>query len=291
MSIKHITVEQLEHAIADSFSFKTVAEKFGIFNSGSNLTRLRKKAEKYNIDFSHFTGQLWSKGKTLLEDDRIKTSFNVDDGVFCENSKVPPSTIKKLIIKKNLLPYVCAICGQEPVWNGKELRLQMDHINGIRNDHRLENLRILCPHCHTQTETFGGKNQKKNKLTIDKVKKAVENSYTVAEAINHLGINNVNRDKIIRIILENDYKLKEKTKEKKYCLCCNNEILTRASKYCSPECSQGNKINSLPENWVHGTTNTYEYRKCRCDLCRAANTESKRKDRLKARQENKEVVE
>jgi hypothetical protein len=291
MSIKHITVEELKNAIASCSSFKGVAEKFGLFNSGSNLTRLKEKAEKHNIDFSHFTGQLWSKGKTKIEDKRIKASFSDTNEVFCENSKVPPSTIKELILKKNLVPYVCAICGQEPMWNGRELKLQMDHINGIRNDHRLENLRILCPHCHTQTETYGGKNQKKNKLSIEKVKEAIENTYTVAEAINYLGINNVNRDKIVRIMIENGYKLKKKVKEKKYCLCCNNEIQTRAKKYCSTECSQNNKINSLPENWVHGTTNTYEYRKCRCDLCRAANTESKRKDRLKARQENKEVVE
>jgi hypothetical protein len=54
--------------------------------------------------------------------------------------------------------YYCWECGQLPEWNGKPLTLQMDHRNGNRYDHRLENLRWLCPNCHTQTSTFNGRN-------------------------------------------------------------------------------------------------------------------------------------
>lgn len=51
--------------------------------------------------------------------------------------------------------YVCAECGMSPEWNGKPLTLQVDHIDGDRFNNVLENLRFLCPNCHTQTETFG----------------------------------------------------------------------------------------------------------------------------------------
>lgn len=57
----------------------------------------------------------------------------------------------------------CAICQQSNIWNGKPLTLQLDHINGISDDNRLENLRFLCPHCHSQTETFAGRNTQKPK--------------------------------------------------------------------------------------------------------------------------------
>ena len=48
----------------------------------------------------------------------------------------------------------CVLCGQNNSWNGMKLVLQLDHINGNNKDNRIENLRILCPNCHTQTETF-----------------------------------------------------------------------------------------------------------------------------------------
>lgn len=67
-------------------------------------------------------------------------------------------TVKRYILRNNLLPYECVLCGMGPEWNGKPITLQLDHINGINNDHRLENLRILCPNCHSQTDTFAGKN-------------------------------------------------------------------------------------------------------------------------------------
>lgn len=61
----------------------------------------------------------------------------------------------------------CAECGQESSWNNKPLTLQLDHIDGNSDNNRLTNLRLLCPNCHTQTETFGSKGHGKryNKIT------------------------------------------------------------------------------------------------------------------------------
>lgn len=59
------------------------------------------------------------------------------------------------------MEYKCACCGNTGEWNGRPLVLQLDHINGDNCDNRLENLRFLCPNCHSQTDTFAGRNCKK----------------------------------------------------------------------------------------------------------------------------------
>jgi hypothetical protein len=64
--------------------------------------------------------------------------------------------IKRAIIKDGLIPYRCAICAITE-WNGRQLSLHLDHINGVNNDNRLENLRFLCPNCHSLTDTYCGK--------------------------------------------------------------------------------------------------------------------------------------
>jgi hypothetical protein len=68
-------------------------------------------------------------------------------------------------VKKYLLIHrgeVCQLCGQLPIWHGKPLTLQIDHIDGNSDNNRLDNVRILCPHCHTQTSTFVSRNIKKD---------------------------------------------------------------------------------------------------------------------------------
>ena len=68
---------------------------------------------------------------------------------------------KQYIIRNNVIPYQCSLCGQEPFWQGQELVLQLHHIDGDKNNNTLENLTFLCPNCHTQTDTYGAKNSKK----------------------------------------------------------------------------------------------------------------------------------
>ncbi len=70
------------------------------------------------------------------------------------------SAVRKRVLAQKLLPYICQLCGAKPEWMGKPLSLILDHINGVANDHRLENLRFLCPNCNSQQDTFSGRNTK-----------------------------------------------------------------------------------------------------------------------------------
>jgi len=68
------------------------------------------------------------------------------------------ASVRKEILRNNFLPYNCSECGIEE-WNGKKLSLHLDHINGKNGDHRLDNLRFLCPNCHSQSSTYAGRNK------------------------------------------------------------------------------------------------------------------------------------
>ena len=81
------------------------------------------------------------------------------ENVFKINSSIANSRVRTIIERESLVPRQCAICNLADIWQDKPLKLQLDHINGINNDNRLENLRFLCPNCHTQTDTFGSKNK------------------------------------------------------------------------------------------------------------------------------------
>jgi 5-methylcytosine-specific restriction endonuclease McrA len=82
-----------------------------------------------------------------------------NEEVFVENSTYPRHRLKERIIKEEMIPYVCHECGMDDIWNGKKIVLQLDHINGVNDDNRLENLQFLCPNCHSQTHTYAAKNR------------------------------------------------------------------------------------------------------------------------------------
>lgn len=79
------------------------------------------------------------------------------EDVLCRSDTRRNKTVKKFLLDNHLLEEVCSECGQGTQWNRKTLVLELDHINGDPLDNVLENLRFLCPNCHTQTDTNKGK--------------------------------------------------------------------------------------------------------------------------------------
>lgn len=154
-----------------------------------------------NLDCSVF------KGKQCATN---KLSRIVDpNDILKENCKHQRTVLRRYVIKNNLVPYKCGICGCTE-WQGKTLSLELDHINGINNDNRLENLRFLCPNCHSQTSTYGSRNQQ---TTIsdynisDDVRKLVEGKYKEVKNIKRVSsILGIRRCVVTRIVNESGQK-------------------------------------------------------------------------------------
>lgn len=120
--------------------------------------------ENANSVTCKFTGVTKSSGKYF--GGLIKHSMSRVpplEQVLVENSTYARHNLKRRIIKDKLIDYKCVCCGNIGEHNSQPLVLQLDHINGINNDHRLENLRFLCPNCHTQQDTYAAKNIVKQK--------------------------------------------------------------------------------------------------------------------------------
>lgn len=133
---------------------------FGLKDHGNNYLTLKSRLEYENISY----GDLAKKGKESTHK-RIslfsKKNKLRDEEIFIEGSNYNRGWLKKRIIENKLLKNECEICKIGTEWNGKELVLVLDHINGINNDNRLVNLRLVCPNCNSQLETFCGKHRKK----------------------------------------------------------------------------------------------------------------------------------
>ena len=150
---KQKSIDELKTLINASKTWQEVMYKLGYTaNRGNSYYSMKKYINELNIDTTH----LGIKNKNRYS----HPTFELSE-ILVANSKYTNMTrLKKRILSNNLLENKCYICGINS-WNDKPLILQLDHINGNNRDNRIENLRLLCPNCHSQTETFSGKNIKK----------------------------------------------------------------------------------------------------------------------------------
>jgi len=153
---------ELEAIVKRSRTLKAILDELG-FGSGASINALKRRLKEDAIDRSHIpSGTQSNTGRKFP--DRKKTLLS---DILVENSTFSRAHLKARLIKDGILKNCCAICGQEPVWNGEKLVMVLDHVNGIPNDNRLENLRLLCPNCNSQTSTFSGRKHKKHYRCTD----------------------------------------------------------------------------------------------------------------------------
>lgn len=135
--------------IKSSGSLREILAKMGISPKGASNNTLKKYAKLYDVELPK-NGNSHGHSKKSIPLDKIL----VESSTYSNTCN-----LKKKLISAALLKEECLMCGLGASWNGLPLSLQLDHINGNPRDNRLENLRLLCPNCHTQTGTWGCKSR------------------------------------------------------------------------------------------------------------------------------------
>lgn len=149
--------ESFAKVVAESNSIRAVMLALGYrANSGAIFYEIRKRINSLKLDTSHF-GETTNK---IISNNNQQ--YKLEDILVEKSTYKSIYRLKLRLVAEGRLNKICDICGLGDIWNGKPITLQLDHINGIPNDHRIENLRFLCPNCHSQTHNFSGRNKLRN---------------------------------------------------------------------------------------------------------------------------------
>lgn len=239
---EYLSRDELQKLISESTSYSEVLKKVGLKPSGANHTDFKAYVNDLKFDLSTMLGRSILRNKELKEE---KTPLEA----FTTNSKIGSTKIKRKLFSKGLKEKKCELCGITE-WNGKPLSFELHHINGDKYDNRFENLIILCPNCHSQTDNFRGRNSntKKEHSNLDKLIEIAlndkENKHNKLIEITDAML--LNRDKRLnpeKYIVE---KPPKPIKEKKYCEICGKLISNRGSRFCSIECAQKHNTRNIP---------------------------------------------
>src|SRR5262249_25602363 len=142
-------------AAAASRSLAQTIRKLGLVPAGGNYDQVQRRIVELAIDTTHFTGRGWNRGGLFVPTPPVPLEEVLVANRFCGSH-----LLKKRLFRAGLKHQACELCGWAEVSADGRIPLELDHINGDKNDNRLENLRILCPNCHSLQPTHRGKNKK-----------------------------------------------------------------------------------------------------------------------------------
>lgn len=204
--IYELTDEQFVSMLKNSTTISEVLFKLGYSVKGNSwgYSQVKQRMTDLNLDFSIFKGK-----NSIYKNTAVKTI--TPEMLFKNNCKHNRNVLRRYIIKNRLIPYKCSICGLT-TWNNKTISLELDHINGMNNDNRLENLRFLCPNCHSQTTTYGSRNNKinypaSNYNITDDLRKLIYDTYEKYKNVKTVSsVLGIRRNVVTRVVNETGQK-------------------------------------------------------------------------------------
>lgn len=145
--------EEFTKAIMENSNIIGAIRALGLPEKRSSYDVVYRYILIHSVNASHL------KPHTRADKTKKRSLKISNEEIFNATAGYDRTFVRRMIINEQLLPYVCQRC-KITEWQGEKITLELDHINGIPTDHRLENLRFLCPNCHSLTDTFNGKNRK-----------------------------------------------------------------------------------------------------------------------------------
>jgi Zn finger protein HypA/HybF involved in hydrogenase expression len=150
--IEALSDDDFAALVRSSRSVAGVLKGAGLSGQTEGRRTVHRRIEAQGLDTSHFLGAGWRAGCT----DPVRPAKPLSE-VLVRGRPYSSHTLRRRLIREGVKKAACERCGRSE-WLGQAIRLELDHINGRSDDNRLENLRILCPNCHSQTETYRGRN-------------------------------------------------------------------------------------------------------------------------------------
>lgn len=147
------TDDDLRRAVTASTSVAEVQRRLGFEPNGGMHRSIKSHIRRLGLNTDHFLGQGWARGRTPAT--RFQ-SQPLEEILVRDSNYTSTSGLRKRLISAGLKQPRCENCGRD-TWLDQPLSLALDHINGDTRDNRLENLRILCPNCHSITDTWCGR--------------------------------------------------------------------------------------------------------------------------------------
>lgn len=155
------TEEEFRAAVADSTSISGVLRRLGLRVAGGNHGTVRKYLDLWQVPTDHFDPYAYQRqgGGGTREPQPLHE-------ILVEHSTYSRGHLKRRLYREGLKSPVCELCGQGELWRGRRMALILDHINGVGDDHRLENLQIVCPNCAATLDTHCGRQNLKERSCV-----------------------------------------------------------------------------------------------------------------------------
>lgn len=155
-----VSRDELQAIVSRCETITAILQHFKLVSTGCSRKILFRRLEEDKIDYSHIpTGANANKGRPWTS---ARAEHKTPLSLFLtKDSSYSRQSLKRRLLKEKWLKNECALCHCDATWRGKPLVLVLDHINGINNDNRLQNLRLLCPNCNSQQPTFCGSKKRR----------------------------------------------------------------------------------------------------------------------------------